>query len=53
MNGEQIFSGIHPSTEFAKSSGTTSDKSKFIPNPEDESLEDCHFKAAKDVLAMY
>src|SRR5690606_35775166 len=37
---------------FAKSSGTTSDKSKFIP-VSDESLEDCHYKAAKDVLTMY
>lgn len=37
---------------FAKSSGTTSDKSKFIPITE-ESLEDCHYQAAKDVLALY
>jgi hypothetical protein len=29
---------------FAKSSGTTSDKSKFIPITE-ESLEDCHYQA--------
>lgn len=37
---------------FAKSSGTTNDKSKFIPvSP--ESLKDCHFKGAKDVLAIY
>ena len=33
---------------FAKSSGTTSDKSKFIPITQ-ESLEDCHFQGAKDV----
>jgi hypothetical protein len=37
---------------FAKSSGTTSDKSKFIPVPK-ESLEDCHFRGGKDVLALY
>ena len=37
---------------FAKSSGTTSDKSKFIPVSQ-ESLEDCHFKAGKDMLAIY
>src|SRR5690606_25111460 len=37
---------------FAKSSGTTTDRSKFISISE-ESLEDCHFKAAKDVLTMY
>jgi hypothetical protein len=37
---------------FAKSSGTTSDKSKFIPLS-DESLDDCHFKAGKDVMSIY
>ncbi len=37
---------------FAKSSGTTSSKSKFIPVSE-ESLEDCHFAAGKDLLCMY
>lgn len=37
---------------FAKSSGTTSDKSKFIP-VSNESLEDCHFRGGKDVLAIY
>lgn len=37
---------------FAKSSGTTSSKSKFIPMTR-ESLEDCHFRAAKDILAIY
>lgn len=37
---------------FAKSSGTTSDKSKFIPVTK-ESLEDCHFRGGKDVLALY
>ncbi len=37
---------------FAKSSGTTSSKSKFIPISK-ESLVDCHYKAAKDILAIY
>jgi hypothetical protein len=37
---------------YAKSSGTTSDKSKFIPVSQ-ESLEECHFKGAKDLLSLY
>jgi hypothetical protein len=37
---------------FAKSSGTTSDKSKFIP-VSNEALEDCHFRGGKDVIAFY
>ena len=37
---------------FAKSSGTTSSKSKFIPVSK-EALEDCHFRGGKDVLAIY
>ncbi len=37
---------------FAKSSGTTSDKSKFIPITP-ESLEECHFKGGKDMLTLY
>jgi hypothetical protein len=37
---------------FAKSSGTTSTKSKFIPISR-ESLQGCHYQAAKDVLAIY
>ncbi|SMO62270.1 GH3 auxin-responsive promoter [Saccharicrinis carchari] len=37
---------------FAKSSGTTSSKSKFIPVSK-ESLECCHFRGGKDVLAIY
>jgi hypothetical protein len=52
MNGEQNILWNTPVYWFAKSSGTTSEKSKFIP-VSDESLEDCHFKAAKDVLTLY
>ncbi len=37
---------------FAKSSGTTSSKSKFIPISQ-STLEECHFKAGKDVLTLY
>lgn len=37
---------------FAKSSGTTSDKSKFIPVTE-ESLRDCHYKGGKDMISIY
>ena len=37
---------------FAKSSGTTSTKSKFIPVSR-ESLYKCHFQAAKDILTIY
>ncbi len=52
MEGEQNVLWNTPIYWFAKSSGTTSDKSKFIP-VSDESLEDGHYKAAKDVLTMY
>ncbi|HAI84085.1 MAG TPA: hypothetical protein DCL43_10475, partial [Chitinophagaceae bacterium] len=41
-----------PVAWMAKSSGTTNDKSKFIPITE-ESLEDCHYQGAKDVLSLY
>lgn len=37
---------------FAKSSGTTSGKSKFIPVTR-ESLQKCHYQAARDILAIY
>jgi hypothetical protein len=37
---------------FAKSSGTTNDKSKFIPLTKD-ALEECHFKGGKDMLSIY
>jgi hypothetical protein len=52
MNGEQNLLWNTPVNWFAKSSGTTNDKSKFIPVSE-ESLQDGHFKAAKDVLTLY
>lgn len=37
---------------FAKSSGTTNAKSKFIPVSQ-EALENNHYKASKDLLALY
>ncbi len=37
---------------FAKSSGTTNDKSKFLPVSE-ESLDDCHYNGGRDMLAIY
>ena len=52
MNGEENILWNTPVNWFAKSSGTTSDKSKFIPIS-DESLTDTHFQASKDVLTNY
>jgi hypothetical protein len=52
MAGEQNILWNTPINWFAKSSGTTSDKSKFIPVT-NESLVDGHYKAAKDVLSLY
>jgi len=52
MDGEDNVLWNTPIHWFAKSSGTTSEKSKFIPVSE-ESLHDCHYKAAKDVLTLY
>ncbi|MBM3439409.1 MAG: GH3 auxin-responsive promoter family protein [Bacteroidetes bacterium] len=52
MQGEEHMLWHTPIQWFAKSSGTTADKSKFIPVSE-ESLQDGHYKAAKDVLTLY
>lgn len=50
--GEQNIIWPSPIKWFAKSSGTTNAKSKFIPvSP--EALEDCHYKGSKDLLCMY
>jgi len=45
---------LWPSTVkwFAKSSGTTDARSKFIPVTK-EALEECHYKGGKDLLALY
>jgi hypothetical protein len=37
---------------FAKSSGTTNDKSKFIPVSE-ESLNDCHYNGGRDMISIH
>lgn len=50
--GEQNIFWNTPIKWFAKSSGTSNAKSKFIPISID-SLEDCHYKAGKDMLSIY
>lgn len=55
LNGlarENIIYWPSPIKWFAKSSGTTNSKSKFIP-VSTESLENCHYAAGKDLLCMY
>ena len=52
MQGEQNILWPTEVEWFAKSSGTTSSRSKFIPVPV-EALEDCHYKGGKDMLAIY
>jgi len=51
-NGEHNIFWPTPIKWFAKSSGTTNAKSKFIP-VSNTSLEDCHYAASKDLLCMY
>lgn len=50
--GEQNVLWETPIKWFAKSSGTTNAKSKFIP-VSTEALEDCHYKGSKDLLCLY
>lgn len=50
--GEKNIFWPKPIKWFAKSSGTTNAKSKFIPVSED-SLEDCHYAGSKDLLCLY
>lgn len=50
--GEQNVFWNEPIKWFAKSSGTTNAKSKFIP-VSNQALEDCHYKAGKDLLCLY
>lgn len=50
--GEQGVFWNEPIKWFAKSSGTTNAKSKFIP-VSNQALEDCHYKASKDLLCLY
>ncbi|WP_258103028.1 GH3 auxin-responsive promoter family protein [Marinoscillum sp. MHG1-6] len=52
MQGEQHILWPSETRWFAKSSGTTNARSKFIPvSP--EALEDCHYKGGKDLLSIY
>ena len=52
MRGEQNILWPSEIKWFAKSSGTTNARSKFIPvSP--EAMEDCHFKGGKDLLSIY
>ena len=50
--GEQHIFWSTPIKWFAKSSGTTNSKSKFIP-VSNEALENCHYKGSKDLLCLY
>lgn len=50
--GEQNVFWNEPIKWFAKSSGTTNAKSKFIP-VSNAALEDCHYKGSKDLLCLY
>ncbi len=52
MQGEENVLWNAPVNWFAKSSGTSNNKSKFIP-VSDESLKENHFQASKDVLTKY
>jgi len=51
-NGEQNLLWPEEIKWFAKSSGTTSSKSKYIP-VSNSSLEECHFKGGKDMLSIF
>lgn len=52
MKGEQNILWDSPIYWLAKSSGTTSDKSKFIPVSK-EALEDNHYRGGKDIMAIF
>ena len=52
MKGEQNILWPTEISWFAKSSGTTSDKSKFIPVSK-EGLDDNHYKGGKHLIAVY
>ncbi|MBC8109757.1 MAG: GH3 auxin-responsive promoter family protein [Verrucomicrobia bacterium] len=52
MQGEQNVLWSSPIRLFAKSSGTTNARSKFIPVSL-ESLESCHYQGGKDLITLY
>ena len=52
LKGEQQILWPSDIKWFAKSSGTTGKRSKYIPvSP--EALEDCHYKGGKDMISIY
>ena len=52
INGKQNVFCSEKINWFAQSSGTTNSISKFIP-VSNSALENCHFKAGKDMLCLY
>lgn len=52
MRGEQNILWPSEIRWFAKSSGTTNARSKFIPVSQ-EALDNCHYKGGKDMIAIY
>ncbi|MCU0448137.1 MAG: GH3 auxin-responsive promoter family protein [Microscillaceae bacterium] len=52
LKGEQNILWSKPIYWFSKSSGTTNDRSKFIPVSR-ETLQSCHLRGGRDVLALY
>ena len=52
MKGEENILWPSEIRWFAKSSGTTNARSKFIPVSQ-EAIDDCHFKGGKDMLSIY
>ncbi len=52
LKGNQNVLWPTPIQWFAKSSGTTSDRSKLIPVSR-EAMQTCHYRAAAEVLALY
>ncbi len=52
LKGEQYLLWPTKINWFAKSSGTTNDKSKYIPVSR-EALFNCHYRAGKDILSFH
>lgn len=52
MRGEENILWPSEIKWFSKSSGTTNQRSKFIPVSQ-EALEECHFKGGKDLISIY
>jgi hypothetical protein len=52
MQGEENILWNTPVEWFAKSSGTTNDRSKFIPLSQ-QSLDENHYQGSKDLLTLY